>query len=226
MENEAKISLEKCCTKCKEMKDSSSFSAQSKAKDGLQSICKSCYASIGRERRKRNPCYRCGEPKEVGVPQGARLCLECSKVCSTCEINPRDKRRSQCVECRNESNRKKVLTEEEKLKRKAGRIASLYKVSKEKAFELLEIKNCEICGSNFGGKNRLLHVDHCHTTDKVRGVLCFNCNGALGHINDDKERLLDMVVYLSNNDNGKQDILKAIHYLELILEMEYKDETK
>lgn len=26
--------------------------------------------------------------------------------------------------------------------------------------------------------------------------------------------------------NGKQDILKAIHYLELILEMEYKDETK
>jgi len=25
--------------------------------------------------------------------------------------------------------------------------------------------------------------------------------------------------------NGKQDILKAIHYLELILEMEYKDET-
>lgn len=225
MENEVKIEFRKCCTKCKEEKDSSGFSGQSRAKDGLQSICKSCYAEIGRSRRVGGPCYRCGEPKEVGIPQGARLCLECSKVCSTCGVNPRDKHRSQCIECRNESNRKKILTDEEKLNRKAGRIASLYKVSKDKAFELLEIKSCEICDSDVGGNERLLHVDHCHTTEQVRGVLCFNCNAALGHINDDKERLLDMVVYLSKNDNGKADIEKAIHYLELILEMEYKGET-
>lgn len=222
---ETKPDYEKACTRCEEVKSTNLYSAQSKAKDGLQSICKSCYAEIGRNRRVSNPCYRCGTPKEVGIPQGSRLCLECSKVCSTCEVNPRENQRSQCVECRKASNRKKVLTEEEKLNKKAGRIASLYKVSKEKAFELLEVKNCEICDSTFGGKGRLLHVDHCHETDQVRGVLCFNCNGALGHINDDKERLLNMVAYLSKSENGKQDILKAIHYLELILEMEYKGET-
>ena len=32
-----------------------------------------------------------------------------------------------------------------------------------------------------------------------------------------------MVIYLSNSENGRADIEKAIHYLELILEMEYKD---
>lgn len=215
----------KCCTRCSLEKGADQFSAQSRAKDGLQSICKSCYAEVARDRRVGNPCCRCGEPKEIGIPRGARLCIECSKVCSTCKVNPREKRRSQCVQCRNESNRKRVLTQEEKVSRKAVRIASLYKVSKERAVELLQIKACEICGSTFGGKNRLLHIDHCHQTEQVRGVLCFNCNAALGHINDNKERLLEMVNYLSKSQNGAGDIKKAIHYLELILELQYKEKS-
>ncbi|MEU0149297.1 endonuclease domain-containing protein [Streptomyces sp. NPDC006288] len=27
-----------------------------------------------------------------------------------------------------------------------------------------------------------VHVDHCHKTGKVRGVLCFNCNSAIGKL--------------------------------------------
>lgn len=40
------------------------------------------------------------------------------------------------------------------------------------------------------------HVDHCHKTEKVRGLLCFNCNGALGRFEDDVEVLQRAMQYL------------------------------
>ena len=39
-------------------------------------------------------------------------------------------------------------------------------------------------------------VDHCHTTGRVRGILCFSCNVALGHAKDDPEILKSMIEYL------------------------------
>lgn len=40
------------------------------------------------------------------------------------------------------------------------------------------------------------HVDHCHTTGLVRGVLCQSCNLALGHAKDDPVVLAAMADYL------------------------------
>ena len=40
------------------------------------------------------------------------------------------------------------------------------------------------------------HVDHCHHSGKVRGLLCFNCNGALGRFEDDPEILERAIEYL------------------------------
>jgi hypothetical protein len=41
-----------------------------------------------------------------------------------------------------------------------------------------------------------LAVDHCHTTGKIRGLLCSKCNPALGAFNDNIEILNSAIKYL------------------------------
>lgn len=43
------------------------------------------------------------------------------------------------------------------------------------------------------------HVDHCHKTNRVRGVLCFNCNRGLGKLGDDPRLLLRAIDYLETH---------------------------
>lgn len=60
---------------------------------------------------------------------------------------------------------------------------------------------CAICRSEpEEGKN--LHVDHCHETGKVRGLLCRKCNQALGLIEDEPEILERMSQYLAQTVLG------------------------
>jgi hypothetical protein len=66
---------------------------------------------------------------------------------------------------------------------------------------ILERQNgtCAICHkeSDSTGKNSKLHVDHDHVTGKVRGLLCYRCNIAMGFLSDDPERIYMIMDYLS-----------------------------
>lgn len=59
---------------------------------------------------------------------------------------------------------------------------------------------CHVCfGEGFKiDKNQKLKLalDHCHTTGKIRGMLCHNCNRALGLFKDNTKSLQRAIEYL------------------------------
>lgn len=57
---------------------------------------------------------------------------------------------------------------------------------------------CCICQYEFGQKDGDVYVDHCHTTKKVRGLLCQHCNSGLGYFRDSKNNLAKAIEYLSD----------------------------
>ncbi len=88
-----------------------------------------------------------------------------------------------------ETNRKLHINEQ------ARQIRSL---SKRKAFLMrrfrMENPCCEICRCDI--RDNKLVLDHDHKTGLYRGLLCHNCNVALGHFQDRIGYLLQAVEYL------------------------------
>jgi len=58
---------------------------------------------------------------------------------------------------------------------------------------------CASCGRD--GADSMhghLYIDHCHATDRVRGLLCNQCNIALGHSHDDCSLIESAIEYLAD----------------------------
>lgn len=56
--------------------------------------------------------------------------------------------------------------------------------------------NCKICGINQSKLTKPLFVDHCHYTEKIRGLLCGKCNSGLGFFCDSSELLAKAKEYI------------------------------
>jgi hypothetical protein len=55
---------------------------------------------------------------------------------------------------------------------------------------------CAICERHQSDCKKALAVDHCHTTGKVRGLLCNSCNAGLGFLKDDAGLIKRVLDYL------------------------------
>ncbi len=85
-----------------------------------------------------------------------------------------------------------------------------YGIEPEDYFDMLESQGggCAICLSKTPsdrhysrrGKQEMFHVDHCHSTGRVRGLLCHLCNRALGLIRDNHSIAESMSAYLRKGE--------------------------
>lgn len=113
--------------------------------------------------------------------------------CKNGHIAERWKYNGVCVECKRAVDRSSNL--------KAGkryRVKKEYGLTVEQVSEMSAAQNysCAICDDPFSDGNHYTQIDHCHTTGKVRGLLCINCNWLLGKSRDNPSLLRKAADYL------------------------------
>ena len=155
-------------------------------------MCKDCRRAQDRERHGVRMCVDCGtvplrtaDPRcpNCRVAAELKMCPECGEVKPVGEFHKNsatvDKLYRVCRPCTRDEHHRLTYNMaageyDARLRRQGG--------------------VCAICGAAPDGGN--LNVDHCHVTDVVRGLLCWNCNQAIGRLGDTSEGVMRAVRYL------------------------------
>lgn len=79
----------------------------------------------------------------------------------------------------------------------------LIDMSESKYQEILATQNnkCAICCRDAEEFKSALNVDHDYKTDKIRGLLCTNCNMGLGHFKDSLTNLHRALLYIAKHND-------------------------
>ena len=141
------------------------------------------------------PCKKCGNTLRY-VNNGG--CVDCCKDHTT---------EAKLRAAKNYSTSKKGREHQKKQRQKrvdyqkGFNLQKLYGITLDDYNKMLTEQNhsCKICERHVDEFDRTLAVDHCHTTGKVRGLLCSNCNTALGLMKEDVGNIMKMVEYVSRN---------------------------
>lgn len=146
-------------------------------------------------------------------------CMKDTKKCRICkEVKPISRYtlrketgnyRTECKDCQNARRRelksyKKWSAKNKNHLRKYERnyrLEKKYGINSKIYEKMLEDQGncCAICGSDKPHGKGMFHVDHCHNTGKVRGLLCHFCNTGLGKFKDDKIILKKAIEYLDDS---------------------------
>ena len=85
--------------------------------------------------------------------------------------------------------------------RRWRRIKEKYGLTTQAFYELLESQGgcCHVCKSHDPGNKYGWHIDHDHSTNKIRSILCHSCNTALGHAKECPDRLRALADYIEGS---------------------------
>ena len=163
-------------------------------------LCNPCYV---RNSARTDVCRQCQEPKQI---QGHGLCRRC--YLSQPHMVERKNAARRAAYAADPVRRRDAAafkvadysTPEGKARQAARSRRHAYRIEPHQFAALLAAQQnkCAICLLVFveGAKRTAPHVDHCHSTGRVRGLLCAACNSGIGHLADDPDRLESAVRYL------------------------------
>lgn len=143
--------------------------------------------------------------KKVNLHEGTRKCKICKIEKAITEFylqNNKSIRSTKCKKCYciETTKYKKKNPERYKLLDLKGSLKRRYNLTLEE-YNLMIKKSknkCTICKSKLNPKTLVL--DHCHTTNRPRGILCRDCNFGIGNFKDNVKYLASAINYLNMNN--------------------------
>lgn len=200
------IPMEKICKACAQAKPLDQFPKDRSRPDGHNFYCKPCSSARTKMFAMRPPrrtpppglkwCGRCKQDKpimdfhaSVGTYDGLQ------KKCKACSRSDYNGWRKDNLGYVAQKMREARVKSPERF-RDYGR-KSRYGLEPGEYGKMLAAQSgvCAICKGPATGMGEF-HVDHCHETGIVRGLLCHGCNVSLGHFNHDEKILQAAIEYL------------------------------
>lgn len=181
----------KLCTKCKKEKPATDFGFLRGGANGLRSQCKPCRAEANLAWNRRN-AERVKRTTSSWRKDNAKEIKEYNKTYK--KLN-KDRVLQRAAEWKRENpDRIRAINTKGKIKARYGLLVEEYE-------DILEFQDgaCAICHTKDPGYHGRLHIDHCHKTGDIRGLLCSRCNTGLGMFMDDPQKLLAAITYLSQH---------------------------
>ena len=131
-----------------------------------------------------------------------KTCKICNEAKPLTEFSHTDKRkkylRSYCKPCNreliNSHNQKRKKEDPDYFRRRDARVKYGIEFEDYQRMYSEQEGKCSICSVEADR----LNIDHCHTTGKVRGLLCWDCNVAIGKFKDNVALLQQAIHYLQS----------------------------
>lgn len=150
--------------------------------------------------------YREGNLKECGTCRKIKNLEEFSKSSYSIDGHRYNCKICDCEKTKNHYKKnkikirasRKIIYNSNPDKVKDYQLRSKYKISLVEYKEMLLQQNnkCAICFVDNEILKKPLAVDHCHKNGLVHGLLCMNCNSAIGKLKEDKNLFLRAIKYL------------------------------